>query len=125
SIAISDTFREWSAHPRAYGTFARIISRYVRDEKLITLQEAVRRMTSLPADNLGIKKRGLLKSGYYAAVVVLDADSIYDHATFDNPHQYASGVHHVLVNGTPVLEGGQHTGALPGRVVYGPGKKSY
>jgi N-acyl-D-amino-acid deacylase len=108
-------------HPRAYGTFARLLGRYVRDEQLIPLEEAVRRLTSLPAENLKLKRRGSLAPGYYADVVIFDPATVQDHATFDQPHQYATGVRHVFVNGTQVLADGEHTGALPGRVVRGPG----
>jgi N-acyl-D-amino-acid deacylase len=110
-------------HPRAYGTFARLLGRYVRDEKLLTLEEAIRRLTSFPAGNLGIERRGTLNEGYYADVVVFDPATIQDHATFEDPHQYATGVRHVFVNGKIVLRDGEHTGTLPGRVVRGPGWK--
>jgi N-acyl-D-amino-acid deacylase len=113
-------FLQWSNHPRAYGSFARLLGRYVRDERVISLEEAVRRLTSLPAHNLRLRRRGLLEPGYYADVVVFDPDRIQDHATYDDPHQYATGVEHVAVNGTLVLREGEHTGALPGRVVRGP-----
>ena len=113
-------FLQWSNHPRAYGSFARLLGKYVREERLIPLEEAVRRLTSLPAHNLRLQRRGLLEPGYFADVVVFDPDRISDHATFDNPHQYATGVEHVAVNGTLVLRDGDHTGALPGRVVRGP-----
>jgi N-acyl-D-amino-acid deacylase len=113
-------FLQWSNHPRAYGSFARLLGRYVRDERVVSLEEAVRRLTSLPAHNLRLRRRGLLEPGYYADVVVFDPDRIQDHATYDDPHQYATGVEHVAVNGTLVLREGEHTGALPGRVVRGP-----
>jgi N-acyl-D-amino-acid deacylase len=116
-------FKDWGTHPRAYGTFARVLGKYVRDEKLFTLEEAVRKMTSLPATNLTIKKRGLLKVGYFADVAIFDSNTIQDHATFENPKQYATGMVHVLVNGVHVLNDGEHTGAKPGRVVRGPGWK--
>ena len=112
-------------HPRAYGTFARLLGRYVRDEQLIRLEEAVRRLTSLPAENLKLRRRGRLAPGYFADVVVLDASTIQDHATFEHPHQYATGVREVFVNGTHVLANGEHTGALPGRVVRGPGWRGW
>lgn len=121
SMAVSEKFEKWGAHPRAYGTFARILGKYVRDEKIITLEDAIRRLTSLPATNLKIKKRGRLVKGYFADVVVFDLDSIKDHATFQNPHQYASGMHHVFVNGVHVLANGEHTQAMPGRIIRGPG----
>jgi len=112
-------------HPRAYGTFARLLGRYVRDEQLIPLEEAVRRLTSLPAENLKLRRRGRLAPGYFADVVVFDPATVRDHATFERPHQYATGVRDVFVNGTQVLAGGEHTGALPGRVVRGPGWRGW
>jgi N-acyl-D-amino-acid deacylase len=119
--AAEGTFLEWSTHPRAYGSFARLLAKYVRDERVIALEEAIRRLTSLPAENLSIADRGLLAPGRFADVVVFDPDRIQDHATYDDPHRYATGVVHVSVNGTLVLRDGDHTGALPGRVVRGPG----
>jgi N-acyl-D-amino-acid deacylase len=113
-------FLQWSNHPRAYGSFARLLGRYVRDERIVPLEAAVRRLTALPAQTLRLHQRGLLEPGYYADVVVFDPDRIQDHATFDEPHQYATGVEHVAVNGTLALREGEHTGALPGRVVRGP-----
>src|SRR6478736_1530924 len=121
SIAAIKPNTDKGMHPRAYGSFARVLGNYVRDEKLISLEEAIRRMTSLPASNLKIKKRGSLKVGNYADVVVFDAKTIKDNATFEKPHQYATGMVHVFVNGTQVLKDGEHTGALPGRSVRGPG----
>lgn len=123
SYATEGLFLKTSTHPRAYGTFARVLGKYVRDEKVTTLQDAIRRLTSFPASVLKLDRRGLLAPGYFADVVVFDPATIQDHATFKNPHQYATGVHHVFVNGTHVLKDGEHTGALPGRVVYGPGKR--
>lgn len=123
SLATEGAFLKSNPHPRAYGTFARVLGKYVRDDKVITLQEAVRRMTSLPAGNLRIKRRGWLKPGYHADVVVFDPKTIRDNATFEQPHQYATGVRDVFVNGVPVLKNGEHTGATPGRVVLGPGAK--
>lgn len=117
-------FLKQSTHPRAYGSFARLLGKYVRDEKIIPIEEAIRKMTGLPALNLKIKKRGLLKRGYYADIVVFDPATIQDHATFQAPHQYATGVIHVWVNGEQVLKNGEHTGAFPGRVVRGPGWKN-
>ena len=114
-------FLKSSAHPRAYGNFASLLGKYVREEKLISLKEAIRRLTSLPARNLGIKRRGALKPGYFADVVIFDPKSIRDHATYDNPHQYSTGVTDVFVNGEHVLRQGEHTGATPGRVIRGPG----
>jgi len=108
-------------HPRAWGNFARLLGKYVRDERLITLEEAVYRLTGLPAANLKLNGRGLLKEGNYADIVVFNPHTIQDHATFENPHQYATGVEHVIVNGVPVLEDGEHTGEKPGRFVKGPG----
>jgi N-acyl-D-amino-acid deacylase len=113
-------FLQWSNHPRAYGSFARLLGRYVRDERVIPLEEAVRRLTSLPAETLRLKRRGRLQPGYFADVVIFDPDGVEDHATYDNPHQYATGTQHVAVNGKLVLRDGEHTGALPGRVVRGP-----
>lgn len=113
-------FLQWSNHPRAYGSFARLLGRYVRDERIVPLEEAVRRLTSLPAHNLRLQRRGLLEPDYFADVVVFDPSRIQDHATYDDPHRYATGVEHVTVNGTLVLRDGEHTGALPGRVVRGP-----
>jgi len=124
SETIDEKNMEEGAHPRSYGTFARVLGKYVRDEKLLTLQEAVRKLTSLPATNLKVKKRGSLKIGYCADVVMFDPAKIQDHATFDKPRQYATGMIHVLVNGVQVLNNGEHTGAKPGRVVRGPGFKS-
>ena len=108
-------------HPRAWGNFARLLGKYVRDERLITLEEAVYRLSGLPAANLKLNGRGLLKEGYYADIVVFNPHTIQDHATFENPHQYATGVEHVFVNGVLVLENGEHTGEKPGRFVKGPG----
>jgi N-acyl-D-amino-acid deacylase len=121
SQAAEGVFLKSSTHPRAYGTFARLLGKYVREEKVIPLEEAVRRLTSLPAENLKLRRRGALTAGHRADIVVFDPETIRDHATFENPHQYATGVSHVLVNGVQVLEDGEHTGARPGRVVRGPG----
>jgi N-acyl-D-amino-acid deacylase len=121
SLAPEGVFLKANPHPRAYGSFARLLGKYVREEKVITLPEAIRRLTSLPAENLKLRDRGRLKSGYYADIVVFDPETIADHATFAEPHQYATGMVHVFVNGTQVLEDGEHTGAKPGRVVRGPG----
>jgi len=114
---IDGVFLKSSAHPRAYGNFARVYAKYVRDDKLLTVEEAVRKMTSLPATNVGIARRGLLKPGYFADVAVFDPATIQDHATFESPRQYATGVSAVWVNGVEVLRDGEHTGAKPGRVV--------
>jgi N-acyl-D-amino-acid deacylase len=110
-----------NAHPRAYGNVARLFAKYVRDEKVISVEEAVRRLTSLSTETLRIRDRGRLKPGYFADIVVFDPDTIQDHATFDRPHQLATGVRDVFVNGVQVLKDGQHTGAKPGRFVKGPG----
>ncbi|MBX2819789.1 MAG: D-aminoacylase [Rhodothermaceae bacterium] len=121
SLAPEGVFLKSNPHPRAYGTFARILGRYVREEQLISLQEAIRRLTSFPAETLKIQQRGRLEKGYFADIAIFDPDTIIDHATFENPHQYATGMVHVFVNGEQVLKDGEHTGALPGRVVRGPG----
>ncbi len=121
SLAPEGVFLESNPHPRAYGTFARLLGKYVREEGVISLEEAVHRLTSLPASNLKIERRGSLAPGYFADVVVFDPQTIIDHATFAEPHQYSTGVLHVFVNGTQVLRDGEHTGATPGRVVRGPG----
>jgi len=123
SPAPEGPFLKSNTHPRAYGNVARLLGKYVRDEKLIPPEEAIRRLTSLPATNLKIQQRGLLKPGYFADVVIFDPAKIQDHATFEKPHQYSTGVVHVFVNGTQVLKDGEHTGAKPGRVVRGPGYK--
>lgn len=114
-------FLESNPHPRAYGTFARLLGRYVREEGVIPLEEAVRRLTWLPATNLGLRGRGRLVPGHHADVVVFDPGTVEDRATFEDPHQLATGVAHVFVNGVQVLRAGEHTGATPGRVVRGPG----
>jgi len=121
SIATEGVFLKRSPHPRTYGTFARLLGKYVREERLIPLEEAIRRLTSQPAGNLRIRERGRLAPGYFADVVVFDPATIADRATFKEPHQYSVGMQHVLVNGTPVIAAGEHTGAKPGRVVRGPG----
>jgi N-acyl-D-amino-acid deacylase len=125
SYAPEGVFLKANPHPRAYGAFSRLLGHYVREQKVITLEEAVRRVSSLPAQNLKLDRRGRLKTGYFADVVVLDHEHIADHATYDRPHQYATGVETVLVNGTLVLDRGEHTGATPGRVVRGPGWKAH
>ena len=121
SVAPEGVFLKKSPHPRTYGTFARFLGHYVLGEKLIPLEEGIRRLTALPATQLKLRDRGRLAPGFYADVVVFDPATIADKATFDKPHQYAVGVRDVLINGTPVLKDGAHTGALPGRVVRGPG----
>jgi N-acyl-D-amino-acid deacylase len=108
-------------HPRAFGTFARVLGKYVREERVLPLKEAIRRMTSLPAANLKIERRGVLAKGLFADVVVFDPDSISDKATYENPHQYSVGVKHVFINGVQVLRNGDHTYATPGRIIRGPG----
>ena len=123
SISAEEPFTKEATHPRAYGSFARLLSRYVREEKIMTLQEAVRRMTTLPASNLKLVKRGSLKVGNYADVVVFDPARVQDKATFETPHQYAEGINHVFVNGVQVLNNRKHTGATPGRSIRGPGWK--
>ncbi|HKF58628.1 MAG TPA: D-aminoacylase [Blastocatellia bacterium] len=122
SIAAEGVFLKSSTHPRAYGNFARLLGKYVRDEKVISLSEAIHRLSGLPATNLELDRRGFLKKGYFADVVVFDPQTIADKATFDSPHQYSVGVKHVFVNGAQVLKDGEHTGARPGRALYGPGK---
>jgi N-acyl-D-amino-acid deacylase len=114
---IDGVFLQSSAHPRTFGNFARVYARYVRDEKLLTVEDAVRKMTSLPASNLGIDRRGLVKEGYFADIAVFDPATIQDHATFEQPRQLTTGVSEVFVNGTEVIHNGEHTGAKPGRVV--------
>ncbi|WP_445381683.1 N-acyl-D-amino-acid deacylase family protein [Robiginitalea sp. IMCC43444] len=114
-------FLAQSTHPRAYGSFSRLLAHYVRERKLISLEEAVRRLSGLPAENLRLKKRGLLKNGYFADLVLFDPEKVQDHATFEKPHQYATGITHVFVNGQAVIRNGEHTGAFPGRFVRGPG----
>lgn len=121
SMAAEGVFLKSSTHPRAYGNFSRLLGKYVRDEKVIPLEEAIHKLTTLPATNLKIKKRGALTQGHYADVVLFDPEEIQDQATFEKPHQYATGMVHVFVNGTQVLKEGEHTGAFPGRVVHGPG----
>ena len=123
SIPAEKPYTDDGTHPRAYGSFARLFVKYVRDEKLMSLEEAVRRLTSLPASNLKIKKRGSLTVGNYADIVVFDPARIQDNATFENPHQYATGVFHVFVNGVQVLKDGEHTGAMPGRAIKNIGSK--
>src|SRR5438034_7664150 len=123
SQAPEGVFLKSNPHPRAYGNFARVLGKYVRDEKVVSLTEAVRRLSGLPATNLGLDHRGFLKEGMFADVVVFDPATIADRATFEKPHQYAVGVKHVFVNGVQVLRDGEHTGAKPGRALWGPGKK--
>ena len=121
SMSDAKIFDDWGTHPRAYGTFARVLGRYVRDEKLFTLEEAIRRLSALPASNLQLKKRGILVPGNYADLAIFDPATIQDLATFEEPKKYAVGMRHVFVNGVQVLKDGTHTGAKPGRVLRGPG----
>jgi len=122
SQAPEGVFLKSNPHPRAYGNFARVLGKYVREEKLISLSDAVRRLSGLPATNLGLDRRGFIKEGMFADLVVFDPATIADRATFAQPHQYAAGVKHVFVNGQQVLKDGEHTGATPGRALSGPGK---
>ena len=124
SMAPDGAFIKTSTHPRAYGNFARLLGKYVRDEHVVPLEEAIRKLTSLPAATLRAKERGRLAAGYVADVVAFDPKTIADRATYEKPHQYATGVRHVWVNGVQVLKDGEHTGQKPGRVVRGPGFKS-
>ena len=124
SLAPEGVFLRSNPHPRAYGNFARLLGKYVREEKIVPLEQAIRRLTSFPAQNLKIQRRGSLKAGYFADVVIFDPAEIQDQATFEKPHQYSTGMFHVFVNGTQVLKDGEHTGSKPGRVVRGPGWKS-
>src|SRR5690554_1913883 len=125
SLAPEGVFLESNPHPRAYGNFARLLGKYVRDEKIISLEEAIKRMTSLPAENLKLKRRGRLEEGCFADIVIFDPEKIKDNATYDKPHQYSEGVRDVFVNGVQVLKDGEHTGEKPGRVVRGPGWKGW
>jgi N-acyl-D-amino-acid deacylase len=123
SQAPEGVFLKSNTHPRAYGNFARLLGKYVREEKVISLEEAVRRLSGLPATNLELDRRGFLKKGYFADVVVFDPKRVADRATFDKPHQYSVGVNHVFVNGVQVLKDGEHTGKMAaGRALWGPGK---
>jgi N-acyl-D-amino-acid deacylase len=123
SVSAEGVFLQRSPHPRTYGSFARVLGKYVREEQVVSLDEAIRRLTSFPAEVLRLKQRGQLTPGYFADVVVFDPQTVQDRATFADPHQYATGVSHVLVNGGVVIRDGDHTGATPGRVVRGPGYK--
>ena len=122
SQAPEPPFTKSNPHPRAYGNFARVLGKYVRDEKVIPMKEAIHRLSGLPATNLGLDHRGFVKEGMFADVVVFDPATIADRATFEKPHQYAVGVKHVFVNGVQVIKDGEHTGAKPGRALWGPGK---
>jgi N-acyl-D-amino-acid deacylase len=117
----SDITKDFRTHPRAFGSFIRVLGKFSRDEKLLTLEQAVHKLSGLPAANLGLTKRGTLQTGNFADIVIFNPETVDDHATFDAPLQYATGVNHVLVNGIPVLENGAHTGAFSGRFVKGPG----
>ncbi|HEX8999276.1 MAG TPA: D-aminoacylase [Blastocatellia bacterium] len=122
SMATEGIFLKSSTHPRAYGNFSRLLGKYVREEKVIPLEEAIRRLTSLPATNLGLDHRGMLNADYFADVVIFDPKTVGDRATFEKPHQYAVGMQHVFVNGRHVLKDGEHTDAKPGRALWGPGR---
>src|SRR2546421_460001 len=122
SQAPEGVFLKSNPHPRAYGNFARVLGKYARDEKVLSMADAIHRLSGLPATNLGLDHRGFLKEGMFADVVVFDPAAITDHATFEKPHQYATGVKHVFVNGVQVIKDGEHTGAKPGRALWGPGK---
>src|SRR5438067_2010251 len=122
SQAPEGNFLKSNCHPRAYGNFARVLGKYARDEKLLTLEQAIRKLSGLPATNLGLDHRGFVREGMFADVVVFDPATIADRATFEQPHQYAVGMKDVFVNGAQVLKDGEHTGAKPGRAVFGPGK---
>lgn len=121
SMSPEGVFLKSNPHPRAYGNFARLLGKYVRDEKLLPLEEAIRKLTSLPASNLRLEKRGKLAIGHFADVAVFDPSTVQDHATFERPHQLSTGFRHVFVNGKLVLRDGVHTGATPGRIIRGPG----
>jgi N-acyl-D-amino-acid deacylase len=123
SEAPEGVFLKSSTHPRAYGNFARLLGHYVRDEKVITPEEAIHRLSGLPAAELHLKKRGLLAVGNYADLVLFDPAAIRDNATYEKPHQLATGVTDVFVNGVRVVKAGKHTGAIPGRAIFAPGYK--
>ncbi len=122
SMAPVRPFVDSSTHPRSYGNFARVLGKYVREEKVLSLAEAIRKLSGLPATNLELEGRGFIKEGFYADLVVFDPQTIADRATYEQPHQFAVGMRHVFVNGVRVLADGEHTGALPGRALWGPGK---
>jgi N-acyl-D-amino-acid deacylase len=124
SQAPEGVFLKSNPHPRAYGNFARVLGKYVRDEKVIPMKEAIRRLSGLPATDLGLDHRGFLKEGMFADVVVFDPATIADRATYEKPHQYAVGVKHVFVNGVQVLKDGEHTGAKPGCALWGRAKSA-
>ena len=122
SQAPEGNFLKSNCHPRAYGNFARVLGKYVREEKVLTLADAIRKLSGLPATNLGLDHRGFIQEGMFADLVVFDPATIADRATFEKPHQYAVGMKDVFVNGVQVLKDGEHTGAKPGRALAGPGK---
>ena len=124
STAAEGKFLLTSTHPRAYGNFARLLGHYVRDEQLVTLPEAIRRLSRLPCENLEIERRGRIERGYYADLVVFDPATIAETATYEFPHQYATGVRDVIVNGVAALRNGEHTGVFSGRAVYGTGRRA-
>ena len=125
SMAAEGSFLKQSTHPRAYGNFARVLAKYVRDDQVITLPDAIRKLTKLPATNLKLRDRGERRENYIADIVIFDPYGIQDNSTFEQPHQYATGMQHVIVNGEVVLRNGEHTGALPGQVVRGPGWRGW
>ena len=124
SISPEGVFLNRNPHPRTYGSFARVLGKFCRDEQLISLKEAIHRLSGFPAANLKLKDRGLLKTGYYADIAIFDPAQVQDHSTFEDPHHFSTGMQHVIVNGVPVLKDGEHTDARPGRVVRGPGWKN-
>ncbi len=123
SYTAEGVFLKSNAHPRAYGSFARVLGKYSRDEKAVSLKDAIKKLANVPAKHLKLVKRGELKAGNYADIVIFDPATVADHATFDKPHQYATGVIDVFVNGVQVLQNSEHTGAFPGKFVKGPGYK--
>jgi N-acyl-D-amino-acid deacylase len=125
AISNDGKFSGINPHPRWYGTFPRVLGRYVREKNLISLNEAIHKMTSMNADKINVHDRGLLKEGYWADVTVFDQRTVADKATYENPHQYAVGISYVIINGQVVLDRGNHTGALPGHVLRGPGYRKH
>ena len=121
--ALDGVFSDGKPHPRAYGSMTRVLGKYVREDRILTLEDAVRKMSSQPAQRVGLRDRGLLKPGFFADVVVFDPGTVTDKATFVDPHQYSVGVEHVLVNGKPVWQSGEFAGNYPGRGLRGPGWK--
>jgi N-acyl-D-amino-acid deacylase len=117
SMAPRGVFLKSRCHPRAYGNFARLLGKYVREERIVPLEEAIRRLTSLPAENVGLEDRGRIEPGWFADVVVFDPATIADHATYEDPHRFSTGVHHVIVNGRIVLDAGEMTTERPGRAL--------